>query len=115
MKIIVTGGAGFIGANFIYYMLGKYPDYKIICVDCLTYAGNTETLKGVWDNPKFCFIKSDITDRAAMENTFSTLALYLPLCTVLAYRKMFFNHPHQHCQHSLRFPVFVGIKFLHYF
>jgi len=70
MKIIVTGGAGFIGANFIYYMLGKYPDYKIICVDCLTYAGNTETLKGVWDNPKFCFIKSDITDRAAMENTF---------------------------------------------
>ena len=45
MKIVVTGGAGFIGSNFVYYMLDKYSDYKIICVDCLTYAGNMSTLK----------------------------------------------------------------------
>lgn len=43
--IVVTGGAGFIGSNFVYYMLNKYPNYRIICVDCLTYAGNLNTLK----------------------------------------------------------------------
>ena len=46
MTIIVTGGAGFIGSNFIYHMLEKYPDYRIVCVDCLTYAGNLSTLEG---------------------------------------------------------------------
>lgn len=46
MKIIVTGGAGFIGGNFVHYMLNKYSNYKIICVDTLTYAGNMETLAG---------------------------------------------------------------------
>ena len=45
MKILVTGGAGFIGGNFVHYMLNKYSDYRIICVDCLTYAGNMETLE----------------------------------------------------------------------
>ena len=44
MNIIVTGGAGFIGSNFIFHMLKKYPDYRIICLDCLTYAGNLSTL-----------------------------------------------------------------------
>ena len=63
MKIIVTGGAGFIGGNFVHYMLKKYPDYKIICLDALTYAGNVETLVGVMDNPSFLFVKGDITDR----------------------------------------------------
>lgn len=72
MKIIVTGGAGFIGANFIFYMLGKYPDYSVICADCLTYAGNMETLERVMDNPHFKFYKIDITDRGAVYQLFET-------------------------------------------
>ena len=43
MTIIVTGGAGFIGSNFVFHMLNKYPDYRIVCLDCLTYAGNLNT------------------------------------------------------------------------
>lgn len=69
-KIIVTGGAGFIGGNFVHYMLKKYPDYKIICLDCLTYAGNLETLESVADNPNFRFVKADITDREAVFKLF---------------------------------------------
>ena len=57
MTIIVTGGAGFIGSNFIFHMLDKYPDYRIICLDCLTYAGNLSTLAPVMDNPNFRFVK----------------------------------------------------------
>lgn len=63
MKILVTGGAGFIGGNFVHYMLEKYPQYKIVCLDLLTYAGNIETLKTVMDNPQFKFVKGDISDR----------------------------------------------------
>ncbi len=63
MKILVTGGAGFIGSNFIYYMLGKYNDYKIVCLDSLTYAGNLSTLKEAMENDNFLFVKGDITDR----------------------------------------------------
>jgi len=70
MKIIVTGGAGFIGGNFIHYMLKKYSDYKIICMDSLTYAGNMETLSSVSENPNFIFSKTDITDREAVYNVF---------------------------------------------
>lgn len=69
-KIIVTGGAGFIGGNFVHYMLKKYSDYKIICLDCLTYAGNLETLDSVMDNPNFRFVKADITDREAVFKLF---------------------------------------------
>ena len=69
-KIIVTGGAGFIGGNFVHYMLKKYSDYKIICLDCLTYAGNLETLDSVMDNPNFRFVKVDITDREAVFKLF---------------------------------------------
>lgn len=69
-KIIVTGGAGFIGGNFVHYMLKKYSDYKIICLDCLTYAGNLETLESVIDNPNFRFVKADITDREAVFKLF---------------------------------------------
>lgn len=66
MKIIVTGGAGFIGGNFIYYMLDKYPEDTIICLDALTYAGNMETLEGAMANPNFSFVKADIADRKAV-------------------------------------------------
>ena len=70
MKIIVTGGAGFIGGNFVHYMLNKYNDYKIICLDALTYAGNMETLEPVKDNPNFKFYKADIADRKAVYEIF---------------------------------------------
>ncbi len=70
MKVIVTGGAGFIGSNFVFYMLKKHPDYKIICLDSLTYAGNLSTLKGVMDNPNFKFVKLDIRDREGVYKLF---------------------------------------------
>ena len=68
--IIVTGGAGFIGSNFIFHMLGKYPDYRIVCLDKLTYAGNLSTLKSVMGNPAFRFEKADICDREAVFRLF---------------------------------------------
>lgn len=70
MTIIVTGGAGFIGSNFIFHMLNKYPDYRIICLDKLTYAGNLSTLESVMDNPNFRFAKIDICDREAVNKLF---------------------------------------------
>ena len=69
--IVVTGGAGFIGSNFVYYMLNKYPDYRIICVDCLTYAGNIHTLKQALENPNFRFAKVNICDKEAVKKLFS--------------------------------------------
>ena len=63
MKIIVTGGAGFIGGNFVHHMVNKYPEYQIINLDLLTYAGNLETLKPVEDKPNYKFVKGDIADR----------------------------------------------------
>lgn len=70
MTIIVTGGAGFIGSNFIFYMLKKCPDYRIICLDKLTYAGNLSTLKNVMDNPGFRFVRADICDRETVFRLF---------------------------------------------
>lgn len=70
MKIMVTGGAGFIGSNFVFYMLEKHPDYKIICLDKLTYAGNLSTLEPVMDNKNFIFYKMDICDRDAIYKLF---------------------------------------------
>lgn len=70
MTFIVTGGAGFIGSNFLFHMLGKYPDYRIICLDKLTYAGNLSTLAPVMDNPNFRFVKADICDREAVYKLF---------------------------------------------
>ena len=64
--VFVTGGAGFIGSNFVFYMLDKYPTYRIVCLDSLTYAGNLSTLTHVMDNPAFRFVKIDITDRKAI-------------------------------------------------
>ena len=71
MKIIITGGAGFIGGNFIHYMLKHHPTYRIVCLDLLTYAGNMETLAPVMDNPNFSFVKGDIADRALIYKLFS--------------------------------------------
>ncbi len=70
MNIIVTGGAGFIGSNFVYHMLDKYKDYRIICVDCLTYAGNMATLDAAMKNKNFVFYKTDICDRAGIYGIF---------------------------------------------
>ncbi len=70
MKILVTGGAGFIGGNFVHYMLGAHPDYDIICVDKLTYAGNMESLADIMDEPHFRFYRADITDREAIFSVF---------------------------------------------
>ena len=64
--ILVTGGAGFIGSNFVYYMLKTHPDDRIVCVDALTYAGNLSTLEQALQNPKFRFVKADIADRDAI-------------------------------------------------
>ncbi len=70
MNIIVTGGAGFIGANFVYYELEKHPEDRIICLDALTYAGNLETLEEAMKNPNFRFVKGDIADRDFVYNLF---------------------------------------------
>jgi len=72
MKILVTGGAGFIGANFIYYQLENNPTDKIVCVDKLTYAGNMENLIVAMDNPNFSFIRADIADPKAVNEIFET-------------------------------------------
>ncbi len=69
--VLVTGGAGFIGSNFIRYMLNKYPDYKIINVDLLTYAGNLGNMKDVEDNPNYKFIRADIRDRNKIYEIFN--------------------------------------------
>lgn len=68
--IIVTGGAGFIGSNFILYMLETYPDYRVICVDKLTYAGNLSNLAAVMDRQNLRFVKADICDRGAVYQVF---------------------------------------------
>lgn len=63
VKILVTGGAGFIGGNFVHYMVNKYPEDEIVNLDLLTYAGNLETLKPVEDKPNYKFVHGDIADR----------------------------------------------------
>lgn len=72
MKIIVTGGAGFIGGNFVYYELKNHPEDEIICLDKLTYAGNLETLEEAMKNPKFKFVKGDIADRKFVYELFES-------------------------------------------
>ena len=63
VKALITGGAGFIGSNFVRYMLDKYEDYQIVNLDSLTYCGNLENLSGIEDNPNYTFCKGDITDK----------------------------------------------------
>lgn len=71
MKLLVTGGAGFIGSNFIIYMLQQHPSYQIVNVDALTYAGNLENLKSIENHPNYSFVKADITDAKAMDELIS--------------------------------------------
>lgn len=70
MKLLVTGGAGFIGSNFIFYMREKYPERQIICLDKLTYAGNLSTLASVMDEPNFKFVRGDVADRTLVDLVF---------------------------------------------
>ncbi len=70
MTILVTGGAGFIGSNFIFHMLKKYPGYRIVCLDKLTYAGNLSTLSSVLEEPNFRFVRLDICDREGVFRLF---------------------------------------------
>lgn len=72
MNILVTGAAGFIGSNFVFYMLKNHTDYNIVGLDALTYAGNLETLGAIIDEPRFKFVKVDITDREAVEEVFKS-------------------------------------------
>ena len=70
-KVLITGAAGFIGSNFVFHMLDAHPEYKIVGLDALTYAGNLETLSSVMDNPNFKFVKMDITDAVSIDKLFS--------------------------------------------
>lgn len=70
--VLITGGAGFIGSNFVYHMLKEHPNYKIVCVDCLTYAGNMSTLSDAMKNKNFVFYKTNICDREGIYKIFET-------------------------------------------
>lgn len=70
MKILVTGGAGFIGGNFVHFQLEHHPEDSVVCLDALTYAGNMETLRDAIMNPKFSFVQGNIADRDAVYTLF---------------------------------------------
>ncbi|MCL6636263.1 MAG: GDP-mannose 4,6-dehydratase, partial [Peptococcaceae bacterium] len=70
MRVLVTGGAGFIGSNFIRYILGQYGNYQVVNLDLLTYAGNLENLAGIEANPKYTFVRGDIADYSCLESIF---------------------------------------------
>ena len=70
MKILITGGAGFIGGNFCHYMLEKYPEDSFVCLDALTYAGNMETLADIINKPNFKFVQGNICDKDLVEKLF---------------------------------------------
>ena len=72
-SILVTGGAGFIGSNFVRYMLNKYPDYRIIVLDALTYAGNRENLADLEGDPRYLFYHGDIADEKVVDNLMSNV------------------------------------------
>ena len=70
MNILVTGGAGFIGSNFVYYQLREHPQDRVVCLDKLTYAGNLQTLDEAMKNSNFRFVRGDIADRACVFTLF---------------------------------------------
>lgn len=70
--VLVTGGAGFIGSNFVRMMLDKYPDYHVVNMDALTYAGNLQSLEDVAERPNYTFVLGDIRDRERVKDVFST-------------------------------------------
>jgi dTDP-glucose 4,6-dehydratase len=70
MNVLVTGGAGFIGANFVYYQLRKHPEDRIVCLDKLTYAGNLGTLETALARDNFRFVRGDIADAACVGKVF---------------------------------------------
>jgi len=80
MNIVVTGGAGFIGGNFVQYMVNKYPQDMIINLDLLTYAGNLETLKSVENCTNYKFIKGDIADRKFIFELFEKYPMMYYFC-----------------------------------
>lgn len=71
MKLLITGGAGFIGSNFIHYILKKYPTYQVVNLDLLTYAANLENLKDIEDDPQYKFVRGDICDVELVDNLIS--------------------------------------------
>jgi len=75
MNLLVTGGAGFIGSNFVRYMLEKYPNYKVVNYDLLTYAGNLENLKDVENHPNYTFVKGDINNRELVDYLVKTYGI----------------------------------------
>ena len=70
MTLLVTGGAGFIGSNFIFYWIKNHPEDRVVCLDKLTYAGNRATLAPVLEHPSFRFVQGDICDREAVDRLF---------------------------------------------
>ena len=72
MKFLITGGAGFIGSNFLHYAVNKYPDDEFVCLDSLTYAGNFNNLKALTKKPNYRFVKGDIRNSDFIESLFDT-------------------------------------------
>ena len=81
MKLLVTGGAGFIGANFILYWFRKYPQDKIVNLDCLTYAGNLANLEKVKNNSNYSFIKGNINPNLNIKTSSRTKSFYNSSCS----------------------------------
>ena len=77
--ILITGGAGFIGSNFIEYFLKKYEDYSVVNLDLITYAGDLENLKKLEKNINYTFVQGDISDRILVENLFDKYNIDSPL------------------------------------
>ncbi|HHW69191.1 MAG TPA: NAD-dependent epimerase/dehydratase family protein, partial [Tenericutes bacterium] len=71
MKTLITGGAGFIGSNYLHFVVNKYPNEEFVCLDALTYAGNYNNIKSLENNSNFKFVKGDITDREFVDKLFS--------------------------------------------